>query len=112
MALGAARSDPIPQVNENIPAVYRFDQTTGNNAFADQGWWELYQDSTLQSLIREALKDNLDVRIAERRSGLALSAERNYSSYRRSRVRLPRSARVLPWYSELPAHPPLVMCLP
>lgn len=52
---------------ENIPAAYRFDVAAGNDAFADQGWWELYQDPTLQSLIREALDSNLDVRIAAAR---------------------------------------------
>jgi outer membrane protein, multidrug efflux system len=52
---------------ENIPAAYRFDTATANDAFADQGWWQLYQDPTLQSLIREALDNNLDVRIAAAR---------------------------------------------
>src|SRR4029077_4291032 len=39
----------------------------GNESFADQGWWQIYQDPTLQSLIREALDNNLDVRIAAAR---------------------------------------------
>jgi multidrug efflux system outer membrane protein len=52
---------------ENIPTAYRFDTAAGNDAFADQGWWQLYQDSTLQLLIREALDNNLDVRIAAAR---------------------------------------------
>jgi len=52
---------------ENIPPAYRFDTAAGNDAFADQGWWQLYQDPTLQSLIREALDNNLDVRIAAAR---------------------------------------------
>jgi multidrug efflux system outer membrane protein len=52
---------------ENIPAAYRFDTAAGNSSFADQGWWQLYQDPTLQSLIREALDNNLDVRIAAAR---------------------------------------------
>jgi outer membrane protein, multidrug efflux system len=52
---------------ENIPAAYRFDTVPGDDAFADQGWWQLYQDATLQSLIREALDNNLDVRIAAAR---------------------------------------------
>jgi outer membrane protein, multidrug efflux system len=52
---------------QNIPAAYRFDTAAGDDAFADQGWWQLYQDPTLQSLIREALDNNLDVRIAAAR---------------------------------------------
>jgi outer membrane protein, multidrug efflux system len=52
---------------ETIPAAYRFDTGAANNAFADQGWWQLYQDPTLQSLIREARDNNLDVRIAAAR---------------------------------------------
>ena len=64
---GCALGPDYHRPQENIPAAYRFDQTTGNNAFADQGWWELYQDATLQSLIHEALNNNLDVRIAATR---------------------------------------------
>lgn len=52
---------------ESIPAVYRFDTTNTNDAFADQSWWQLYQDPTLQSLMREALDHNFDVRIAAAR---------------------------------------------
>lgn len=52
---------------EDIPAAYRFDTAARADAFADQGWWQLYQDPTLQSLIHEALDNNLDVRIAAAR---------------------------------------------
>ena len=51
---------------ENIPAAYRFDTAAGNSSFADQGWWQLYQDPTLQSLIREALDNNLDGKAGQR----------------------------------------------
>ena len=64
---GCALGPDYHRPKENIPATYRFEQTTGTNAFADEGWWELYQDPTLQSLIREALNNNLDVRIAAAR---------------------------------------------
>jgi multidrug efflux system outer membrane protein len=33
-------------------------------SFADQKWWEVFQDETLQELIRSALQQNYDVRIA------------------------------------------------
>jgi multidrug efflux system outer membrane protein len=52
---------------EKIPAAFRFEPTAGSESFADQGWWQIYQDPTLQSLIREALDDNFDVRIAASR---------------------------------------------
>jgi multidrug efflux system outer membrane protein len=38
-------------------------QTTGNSE-ADAGWWELFKDPTLQGLIREALQNNYDLRLA------------------------------------------------
>ncbi len=62
-ALGPDYQRPI----EKIPAAYRFEPTAGNDSFADQGWWQIYQDPTLQALIREALDNNLDVRIAAAR---------------------------------------------
>ena len=33
-------------------------------SLADLGWWELFQDENLQSLIREALVDNKDLKLA------------------------------------------------
>ena len=62
-ALGPDYQRPI----EKIPAAYRFEPTAGNDSFADQRWWQTYQDPTLQALIREALDNNLDVRIAAAR---------------------------------------------
>ncbi|TLZ16619.1 MAG: efflux transporter outer membrane subunit [Gammaproteobacteria bacterium] len=50
-----------------VPAAFRFEPTPTTESFADQGWWQVYQDPTLQSLIREALDNNLDVRIAAAR---------------------------------------------
>jgi len=44
-----------------VPAAFRFEPTATTESFADQGWWQVYQDPTLQSLIREALDNNLDV---------------------------------------------------
>jgi multidrug efflux system outer membrane protein len=40
-------------------------QTTAS--FADQQWWNVFQDPQLQALIREALSQNYDVRIAAAR---------------------------------------------
>ena len=46
------------------PSGFRGDNAPTNVSFADQEWWKVYQDETLQSLIREALTNNYDVRIA------------------------------------------------
>jgi outer membrane protein, multidrug efflux system len=52
----------------NTPDVYRGvpqgapPQTTGS--FGDEKWWMAFQDTELQALIREALSNNYDVRIA------------------------------------------------
>ena len=46
------------------PGGFRGDNAPTNVSFADQEWWKVYQDETLQSLIREALTNNYDVRIA------------------------------------------------
>ena len=50
-----------------IPAAFRFEPTATGDSFADQGWWQIYQDPTLQALVREALVNNFDVRIAAAR---------------------------------------------
>jgi multidrug efflux system outer membrane protein len=46
------------------PAAFRGETTAPTNSFADLAWWEVYQDATLQALIREALTNNYDLRIA------------------------------------------------
>jgi multidrug efflux system outer membrane protein len=46
----------------NAPAIYRDELNT--NASLELDWWQVYQDDTLQALIREALTNNYDLRIA------------------------------------------------
>jgi multidrug efflux system outer membrane protein len=46
------------------PAVFRDDNAATNVSFADWEWWKVYQDDLLQALIREALTNNYDLRIA------------------------------------------------
>ena len=41
--------------------------TSSEASFGDQKWWEVFQDPQLQELIRTALKQNYDVRIAATR---------------------------------------------
>src|ERR1700758_5657879 len=67
LAAACALGPDYRRPKENIPAAYRFEPTAGHQSFADQGWWQIYQDPTLQALIREALDNNLDVRIAAAR---------------------------------------------
>ena len=45
------------------PAVFRGDSAPTNSSFADLDWWQVYQDTTLQALVREALTNNFDLRI-------------------------------------------------
>src|SRR5262249_8218902 len=40
---------------------------TSEQSFGDQKWWEVFQDPQLQDLIRTALKQNYDLRIAATR---------------------------------------------
>ncbi|HZV33515.1 MAG TPA: efflux transporter outer membrane subunit, partial [Verrucomicrobiae bacterium] len=51
-----------PQVN--APPAFRGEQPNGTNSFADLPWWEIFHDETLQGLIRTALTNNYDLRVA------------------------------------------------
>src|SRR5207248_7650356 len=46
------------------PSVFRGDGAPTNSSFADLDWWQVYEDTTLQALVREALTNNYDLRIA------------------------------------------------
>jgi multidrug efflux system outer membrane protein len=48
----------------NSPAAFRDDIAPTSSSFADLNWWQVYQDGHLQALVREALTNNYDVRIA------------------------------------------------
>jgi multidrug efflux system outer membrane protein len=48
-----------------VPAEHRFIHSTAQAAsLADASWWQVFEDPTLQALIRTALADNLDVQAA------------------------------------------------
>ena len=50
------------------PAQYRFAATPSDAAsLADLPWWQVFEDPTLQALIREAVANNLDLRAAAAR---------------------------------------------
>ena len=46
------------------PANFYAERQTTASSQADAAWWELFKDPVLQSLIREALQNNYDLRVA------------------------------------------------
>jgi len=64
------------------PSEFRGDSAPTNNSFADLDWWEIYQDGSLQALIREAFTNNYDLRIAvtrvEQARALAMQARSQF----------------------------------
>ena len=52
----------------NAPPAFRGQEGTAQSAsIADLPWWEVFQDQTLQGLVRTAIANNYDLRIAVRR---------------------------------------------
>jgi outer membrane protein, multidrug efflux system len=49
------------------PAVYRGDTAPGPSSLADEKWWTVFEDPSLQQLIHTALAQSYDVRIAATR---------------------------------------------
>jgi multidrug efflux system outer membrane protein len=48
----------------DAPAAFRSENQTTNIPFAELSWWQVYEDATLHALIREAMTNNYDLRIA------------------------------------------------
>jgi multidrug efflux system outer membrane protein len=48
----------------DTPPAYRAWNAATNTSIADLDWWQVYQDNSLQALIREAFTNNYDLRIA------------------------------------------------
>jgi len=46
------------------PETFRGETKTSTNSFANLPWWQVFHDDTLQNLIRTALTNNYDLRIA------------------------------------------------
>ena len=67
LAAGCALGPDYHRPAEEVPEAYRFEANPTPGSFADQGWWQVYQDPTLQALLADALAHNLDVRIAATR---------------------------------------------
>jgi multidrug efflux system outer membrane protein len=74
MIAGCALGPDYRRPETAAPAAFRFDQDPAADSVVDAGWWQVYQDPVLQSLIREGLANNLDVRIAAARIDQARAA--------------------------------------
>ena len=48
----------------NAPETFRGETEISTNSFASLPWWQVFHDETLQNLIRTALTNNYDLRIA------------------------------------------------
>ena len=48
----------------DVPGNYRFAPAVATNSLAELPWWEVFHDPTLQGLIRTALTNNYDLKIA------------------------------------------------
>ena len=48
----------------NAPGAFRGQPAAEQDSFADQGWWNVYSDPLLSDLIKEALKNNYDLKTA------------------------------------------------
>lgn len=58
----------------DMPGTFRGDNPAAYGAFAELAWWQVYQDDALQALVREALTNNYDLRIAAARVEQARAA--------------------------------------
>ena len=82
MISGCAVGPNYKRPSIDSPAAFRASGENSNAAYAELAWWEVYQDPTLQSLIREALTNNYDLRIAvarvEQASAVAMQARSQF----------------------------------
>ena len=64
------------------PPEFRSENKEANGPTTELTWWDVYQDATLQALIREALTNNYDLRIAmarvEQSRALAMQARSQF----------------------------------
>jgi multidrug efflux system outer membrane protein len=66
----------------DAPAEFRVENQRENLPYSDLAWWDVYKDNTLQALIREAVTNNYDLRIAmarvEQARALAMQARSQF----------------------------------
>ncbi|MGE5324804.1 MAG: efflux transporter outer membrane subunit [Actinomycetota bacterium] len=51
----------------DTPSIYRADQGAAGSSLGNEKWWAVFDDPQLQELLRTAIRDNYDVRIAATR---------------------------------------------
>jgi len=61
---GCALGPDYQRPRVNAPETYRGETEGATNSVAGLPWWQVFQDATLQSLVRVALTNNYDLRIA------------------------------------------------
>jgi multidrug efflux system outer membrane protein len=61
---GCAVGPNYKRPNVDSTPAFRDDANATNASFADLNWWQVYQDSVLQTLVQEAFTNNYDLRIA------------------------------------------------
>jgi multidrug efflux system outer membrane protein len=65
---GCAMGPDYKRPDMIVPTEYRWQQQTdGNQDFGNLDWWQVYRDDQLQAILKIALRENLDVRIAAAR---------------------------------------------
>jgi multidrug efflux system outer membrane protein len=64
---GCAIGPNYKQPAVETPVAFRDQASGSNHSFADVAWWDVYQDDRLKALIRAALVDGYDARIAAAR---------------------------------------------
>jgi multidrug efflux system outer membrane protein len=64
---GCAVGPNYKRPETNAPSTFRGETAAGNHSIADLAWWDLYRDSKLKDLIREALVNGFDAKIAAAR---------------------------------------------
>src|SRR5215472_7614559 len=64
------------------PSAFRSQNQATNSPYSELAWWVVYRDDTLQALIREAVTNNYDLRIAiarvEQARALAMQARSQF----------------------------------
>jgi outer membrane protein, multidrug efflux system len=71
---GCAVGPDYKRPDAAAPAGFRDQVASGEASLADRGWWDLYQDPVLASLVKEALEKGFDVQIAAARVEQARAA--------------------------------------
>lgn len=64
---GCAVGPAYHRPEASAPAAFRDQAAAGDHSFADLAWWDVYHDERLKELIRIALTDGYDARVAATR---------------------------------------------